>query len=270
MSTIKGSISRLIAVLILLGAIGYGLLMRRTVLAGLSETESREVAVALDKGGVRSFVSKDPKGRGQTVEETWSVEIHGSDRTQVEAWRILQEHNLPRPREAGIADVYKDGQLIPTASEERAKFALAMSGELGRSLKSVPGIADARVHVVIPDPSALRDPATKPHPTASVLVKYTTSERPLSKESVANLVSKGIEGLETSNVEVEFVRLPIVAPDPRRDLQGMLPSPGLFLDYVIVGVYALLIYIGLQILTGPVVSVFESVKDGMGGLMRKA
>jgi type III secretion protein J len=224
--------------------------LRRTLVTGLSEVEAQEVAVALYKGDLRASVSKQPKSRGQ-AEEKWQVEIDGGNRTQVEAWRILQENGLPRHRDSGVEEVYKTGQVIPTASEERAKFLFAQSGELGRTLKTIPGVVDARVHVVIPDPSALRDPTDKPHPTASVLLKYWANYAEPQREQVARLVANGVEGLDEKNISVMVTKLQQPTRNQVEELRkAVTPTVSLIVDYVcyIAGIVG--VFVGIWLLFG--------------------
>jgi type III secretion protein J len=206
--------------------------LRRTLATGLSEVEAQEVAVALYKGDLRASIAKQPKTRSQD-EEKWQVEIDGGNRSQVEAWRILQENGLPRHRDSGVEEVYKNSQLIPTASEERAKFLLAVSGELGRTLKTIPGVVDARVHVVIPDPSALRDPNDKTHPTASVLMKYWANYAPPQQDQVTKLVANGVEGLDEKNISVMITKLQQPSRNQVEELRkAVTPTVSFIVDYV--------------------------------------
>ncbi len=94
--------------------------------------------------------------------------------------------------------------MIPTASEEKARLLMALSGELSRTLKSVQGVVDARVQVVLPDNSPLLDRSQWSPPTSSVLIKYQGSQLPLTQDEVKSLVARGIEGLQADNVAVVF------------------------------------------------------------------
>jgi type III secretion protein J len=209
--------------------------LHRTLLTDLSEEEAREAVVALYKGRVRASVSKAHNARGQD-DGSWTVEVVGGDRTRVEAWRILQENGLPRHREAGIEEVYRNSQLIPTASEERARFLLALSGELCRSLKTLPGVVDARVHVVAPDYAALRDPNEKPRPSASVLLKYWAGYAEPSQQQIRKLVANGVEGLQEDRISVMISKLEPAPRDNRNDLaNSVAPTIGLVVDYAFWG-----------------------------------
>ena len=223
--------------------------LKRTLVTGISETEGREIAVALYNGHIQSDVAKEAKAKGaQQQEGTWQVDIRGGDRTQLEAWRVLQENGLPRHTESGIEEVYRNSQLIPTATEERARFVLALSGELSRSLKTLPGVIDARVHVALPDPSVLRDPADKTHATASVLIKYRkgaqqTDEKARAEQDlqVKQLVANAVEGLAAANISI----LPTTLKEPDTNLASggaaLMPTLGFFVDHLLLLVQVLLV-----------------------------
>ena len=72
-----------------------------------------------------------------------------------------------------------------------AKTMQAITGELARTLKSIDGILDARVHVVIPEESVLRTKEDeKPETTAAVWVKYAadaTGAPPVTQMQIAEL-----------------------------------------------------------------------------------
>jgi type III secretion protein J len=215
---------------------------------GVSETEAREVAVALYKGSIQADVEKEPRARGgQQQEVTWQVNIRGGNRTQIEAWRVLQENGLPRHTEEGIEEVYRNTQLIPTASEERARFLLAMSGELSRSLKAIPGVVDARVHVSTPDPSVLRAPNDKPPATASVLIKYWKGQKPPDNK-VKELVAHGVEGLKADDISVFATELPEPTWDPRGELEHTTPTVGFLLDYIMLALEILGVVVAIWLL----------------------
>src|SRR6185503_7668877 len=109
---------------------------------GLTEAEAQEVIVMLKEHGLsasRSFVAKG-KDSG-----AWTVYVGGGNHNLVTAWRVLQENGLPRQRVKGLDEVFSQGGLIPTASEEKAKLLVGLTGEITRTLKSIDGVVDARV-----------------------------------------------------------------------------------------------------------------------------
>ena len=115
---------------------------------------------------------------------------------------------------------------------------LGLSGELTRTLKSVTGVVDARVQVVLPENSPLLDKAQWSPPTASVLLKHRGSAPPLTEDEIKSLVARGVEGLQPENVAVVFKRIS-AAPPPTHDVGWYLSDA-----YVVLG------SLGLAALTG--------------------
>src|SRR6185437_846661 len=152
-------------------------------------------------------------GQDRNAAPTWSVKLKGGSESAVLAWRILEENGLPRQKVKGLAEVFSTTGMIPTASEEKARLLMALSGELSRTLKSIQGIVDARVQIVLPDNSPLLPSDQRNPTTASVLLKYRGGQPPLSEDEVKKLVARGIEGLQPDSVAVVFKRIdPVRVP----------------------------------------------------------
>lgn len=172
---------------------------------GLNEQDAQEIVVLLNENGIDASAAKaasEKKG-----EEKWSVVIKGGDQNLARAWRVLQENGLPRQKDHGLEDVFSNAGMIPTATEERARLLLGTSGEISRTLKSVDGVVDAHVLVVMPDSSPILDKADRVPPTASVLIKYRGDAAPLSDEDVKKLVARAVEGLQAENVAVIYKKI---------------------------------------------------------------
>jgi type III secretion protein J len=120
---------------------------------------------------------------------------------------VLQENGLPRQKDKGLEDVFANPGMIPTATEERARLLVGISGEISRTLKSVSGIVDAHVLVVLPENSPLLDKSEIVPPTASVLIKYRGNDLPLSEDDVKKLVSRAVEALKPENVAVVYKKI---------------------------------------------------------------
>jgi len=171
----------------------------------LSEQEAQEIVVLMSENGIEASTVKVPsEKKGQ---EKWSVVIRGGDQNLARAWRVLQENGLPRQKDKGLEDVFANSGMIPTAAEETARFLLGTSGEISRTLKSVDGVVDAHVLVVMPDTSPILDRTERVPPTASVLIKYRGNTTPLSDDDVKKLVARAVEGLQPENVTVIYKKI---------------------------------------------------------------
>ncbi len=190
----------------------------REIASGLDEQDAEEITVVLKENGLDAQAIRTD-GQDRNAAPTWSVKLKGGSENAVLAWRVLQENGLPRQKVKGLSEVFSTTGMIPTASEEKARLLMALSGELSRTLKSIQGIVDARVQIVLPDNSPLLQSDQRTATTASVLVRYRGSQLPLSEDEVKKLVARGIEGLQPDNVAVVFkkiepVRVPSKAAKP--------------------------------------------------------
>lgn len=171
------------------------------IVHGMTELEANEVLVVLDTQGIDAHKEKE---EGRQV--TWAVFVDAD--FSESALRILVRNKLPKSRSQGLAEVYPAGSggLIPTKSEEKAKFLMALQGEIERKLKTLPGIVQAHVSVVLPDKDVVRDLEAAPSlTTASVAVVYNLQENgepPVGEKEVKTLVAAAVEDLKPENVEV--------------------------------------------------------------------
>jgi len=169
------------------------------ILHGLDERQANEVLVALDERGVAAS-----KAREDGVEERWRVDVLRGDSAR--AQRILAERDLPRTRPPGFGDLFGKGSMVPTPTEEHARYLHALGGELARSVESIDGVVEARVHLGLRQPDPLR-PGERTAPRAAVLVKCRAAAcgavRAL-EAGVRAIVSGAVDGLDPAAVSVVF------------------------------------------------------------------
>lgn len=177
-----------------------------TVEGGLDEAQANEVLVALDEHGL------DAEKQREEGAETFRIEVPQGQ--VAEALGVLRAEELPRHSPAGLEEVFGEGSLVPTATEERARLVAGLGGELATSLETIEGVLDARVHLALPDPSRFRLDEERPRPRASVLLKHRGATPPYSEEAVRALVAGAIEDMRPEDVAV--VGVPSSpAPEPR-------------------------------------------------------
>jgi type III secretion protein J len=192
---------------------------REEVLHGLDEGQANQVLVALAEGGVRG-----EKRRDEATEGAWRVDVASAD--AVRAQRLLADRELPRPRPPGFGEVFAKGSIVPTASEERALYLHALSGELARSIEAVDGVLEARVHLALPSEDPLRATPAPP-PRASVLVRCRAGAAPRLEALTGGLrllVAGAVAGLDPGQVAIVVADAPAAAPiaAPAREL--LLPG----------------------------------------------
>ena len=174
----------------------------RAVVHGLDEFEANEILVVLE---ARNISGDKKLEEGRVV--TWAVVVPEADAR--DALRLLVANKLPRARSMGLAQVYPagGGGLIPTKSEEKAKFLMAIQGEIEKKLKELPGIVQAHCSIVQPDKDVVRDLDTPPPAsTASVAIVYNAVDdrgtAAVTIDDIRLLVAASVEDLKPTNVQV--------------------------------------------------------------------
>lgn len=169
---------------------------------GLDERAANEVVTSLERGGISASKSRD-EGGGDRGSDGFVVSVAKSD--VVRSMELLHSLGLPRGRREGFGEVYKQSGLLPTPTEERAKYLEALSGEIVRTLETVDGVVSARVHLVLPEPDPLAVEGKPRVPAqAAVLVKTRSSAAPIAEPDVRKLVAGAVPGLDPAAVAVVF------------------------------------------------------------------
>jgi len=187
--------------------------------SGLNETEANEVVAALADGRIAA--------RKEHMEGAdWQVQVD-EDRVGA-ALELLRAQGLPAQHYASMGDMFQKQGLVSTPAEERMRYIFAVSQELSRTLRSIDGVVEARVHVVIPQDDPLSD---KVRPSsAAVFIKHRPDvDLRLLAPAVKDLVAHSIEGLSPDRVALTLFPAPragalAASPDPvdaPREVLGM-------------------------------------------------
>ncbi|MBS2028581.1 MAG: hypothetical protein JST54_11815 [Deltaproteobacteria bacterium] len=159
---------------------------------GLAERDADEIQAVLGDHGITA--TPVPEGK-----EKWALEVPQSSAS--EAVRILHENNLPRQQAPGFAEVFGQGSMVPTATEERAKLIQALSGENARLLQGLEGVIAAKV-IVVPESKASAFGQVEPA-RASVLLKVAAPHADSlekKKPEIQQLVAGSVPGLTPDHV----------------------------------------------------------------------
>lgn len=167
---------------------------------GLEEIEAEELLVLLHQNGIDA--KKEKEVNGQDI--SWKISIKEID--EARARQILIANNLPRHRELGLSGVYKDKGLIPTPDEQKARFLLALKGEIINSLHKIPGVVDVDVVLNVPEGGEFADMDTvKKRPTASVVVKTRNDavvSLAVTESKIQKFVANTVPNLDPNDVAV--------------------------------------------------------------------
>lgn len=167
----------------------------------LTEEEANEMMVLLEQNGVEAnkkrFVVQN--------EVSFAVEVRESDLGKARS--LLVQQNLPRRKELGLTGVYKEKGLIPTPDEQKARFLLALKGEIINSLERIPSIVDADVVLNVPtkDEFASAEKQQLRRPTASVVVRVkpsATGLESITESKIQQFVANSVEGMNPRDITV--------------------------------------------------------------------
>ncbi len=178
---------------------------------GLDERQANQVAALLEGAGLSADKLADDQGGYKIVVGRGEV---------ARAFALLESRDLPRRGQKGLAETFADSSLMPSAVEERARYAAALSAELERTLEAMPGVIAARVHLALPADDPL-SAAPRTRPTASVLLK-SRAPAPASEADVRRLVAGAVPTLAAADVSVVFAAAPLDEGPPPLDHFGPL------------------------------------------------
>jgi len=217
----SASVARLALLLTVVGACSTN------ILHGIDERAANDAARALERAGIGAEkVGEEGAAAGAAARFTLRVARADGAR----ALDLLRALGLPREPRHGFSETYGQPSLIPTASEERARYVDALAGEIERTLETVDGVVSARVHLVLEEDDPLA-PDAKPRATAraAVLLATRPGRTPLAREDVQRLVAGSVSGLDASAVAVVVTAAPATPDDDAAALAAVGPlraTPG--------------------------------------------
>jgi type III secretion protein J len=167
---------------------------------GLDESSANELVNALESAGIP--VKKSPsEGGGDTP--TFVVSVN-SNNDIPRALDLMHSRGLPRNRRNGLAEMYGTPSLVPSPTEERARFLEALGNDIERTLETIDGVVSARVHLVLAENDPLAaDPRPRVPAQASVLLKTRANYAlPMREIDIQKLVAGSVPGLQPTAVAV--------------------------------------------------------------------
>jgi type III secretion protein J len=243
------------------------------ILHGVDERGANDAARALERAGIGvEKVADEGAAAGGAARFTLRVS-RGDGARSLDLLRAL---GLPRDRRHGFSETYGQPSLIPTPSEERARYVDALAGEIERTLEEVDGVVSARVHLVLEetDPLAL-DGKARAAARGAVLVTTRPGRTPIAREDVQRLVAGSVAGLDAPSVAVVFTAAPVVAEDaptmaaigPVRVTAG---SRGVLLGALGAGATLLALLAGMLVATARRLAALERAQRAPGPVVTAA
>ena len=189
----------------------------REVAGGLDESEANRAVVSLSRAGVDAEKTPDPAAEGR-----FRLVVNRDEATL--AISVLAGEELPRPR----ALAAKDPGWVASPEADRRASIVATAVQVERTLTSIDGVLDARVHLDVPtvDPWMAAVASSAPpniRPTASVLLRHRGATPPIGIDDVRRLVAGAVAGLAVTDVTVIGVSVPTPSWAGDRELAHLGP-----------------------------------------------
>lgn len=170
------------------------------VYGDLSQADANEMVVLLAQSGLAAQLTKITKQN----ETKYGVQVPKAEIDRARA--ILQQNNLPKQKKPGLAEIYKSSGPIPSAQEQRARYILALKGEIVNALEQkIPDVIEADVLLNIPTEEPLSIDAVPQKPSASVVLKVRPTEQALAtltEEKIQRFVANAVSKLDPRDVSV--------------------------------------------------------------------
>lgn len=182
--------------------------------SGLAEQEANSMVAELAQRGIAATRRSAKDGK---------ITIAVDDANFATAVAALNEAGYPHKKFESMGEIFKSSGLVPSPTEERARFLYAIDQELSATISQIDNVLSARVEVVLPENDIL---ARNPSPaSASVFVRYVggSGVEQLVPQLKA-LVANSVQGLTYDQVSVVLVPVtrrasPPVAPPPHADVR---------------------------------------------------
>ncbi|HVU05451.1 MAG TPA: hypothetical protein VHE30_27075 [Polyangiaceae bacterium] len=168
------------------------------VAGDLDESEANRVVAALQE---RDIAAEELPVAGT---DRFTVNVPRGDAAR--AATALSSDGLPE-RTARASETGGLSPLVPSLAAENARLTARAAAELERTLRDVPGVTSARVHLAVPR----RDPLSGEEPArgkASVLLRKRAGAPGPSTDDVRRLVAGAVTGVAPEDVAVVFAEVP--------------------------------------------------------------
>ncbi len=158
----------------------YSKLTEEDASAVVQELASKKIPYKITDGGTTIKVPKD-----KVYEVRFSMASKGIPNSGVMGYEIFDKNTM------GMSEFM-----------QKLNYKRALEGELAKTIMTLSGIENARVHIVIPEKSVFKD--EEKEPTASVNIKYNGAGKLSRKniEAITNLVASSVEGMSPEKVAV--------------------------------------------------------------------
>jgi len=169
-------------------ALYFGQTTYDTLYVGLQGDDVTEMGTTLAAANIPFKIGAD----GKSI----SVPTDRKNRARM----LLAERGLPRSSTAGYELFDHVGSLGLTSFMQQITRVRALEGEISRTIESIDGITDARVHIVMAERANFR--AGEQKPTASVVIRADGDVARRAASPIRHLVAASVPGLDVDDVTV--------------------------------------------------------------------
>jgi len=183
-----GAVGAVSIAIVLAAAIYVNKPAYETLYVGLETADLNQVSIALAEANMPFEVGTD----GASIQ----VPVGTTSKARL----LLAERGLPNSTNAGYELFDNVGSLGLTSFMQEVTRVRALEGEIARSIQQINGVSAARVHIVMPDVGNFRRGEQKP--TASVMIRASTSTGRKAASSIRHLVASAVPGLDVDDVTI--------------------------------------------------------------------
>jgi|GEM_PF-2735150 type III secretion system YscJ/HrcJ family lipoprotein len=198
-----GGVIRLAKTACLLVALYFTGCAKEIIATEQTEGEAIRLLNLLGKEGVTAEKIRNKESR----DIRFDVQVAKDD--EARAYGVMVRFNLPETRKDGTGELFKEGGLVPTSEQQRAKREVGVKGDIENAMRRFPRVVEAVASVSIPEDNPLRDVnEAKPKPKAAVAIMYLNDEKgqpPISVEEVQRFVQAALPELRSTEVAVQLV-----------------------------------------------------------------
>lgn len=159
-----------------------------TLYVGLENSDINQIGIALAEANIDFQTGADGASLQVPVGQTGKARLY------------LAERGLPNSSNSGYELFDNVGSLGLTSFMQEVTRVRALEGEIARTIQQINGIAAARVHIVMPDRGNFRK--AEQAPTASVMIRASSTAGRKSAASIRHLVAASVPGLEADQVTI--------------------------------------------------------------------
>lgn len=165
---------------------------KAVVYSNLNEKDANEIIYVLFSNGITA--------ERRLVDETYSVLVE-NDRLPF-AISTLKINGLPKAKFASIGEMFGGEELVRTPFHEHARFIHAISQELAKSISEIEGVMTARVHIMLPEKSAISKKRIEQSSAAVFVYTDNLTLRNSLPPIIKTLISHSVDGLDYDGVAV--------------------------------------------------------------------